>query len=175
MNFKGHITGGFVSGACLITAAFLMSSSAVPSHNLQSVSSIFGVTVFFSLFPDLDVGSIQQRWFYRAIFILLLYLGYQKYYELATLVAIIAITPILDHHRGWTHNYFSALLVPLLLIGIYGYMLAKDYPLHNWSFKHSCEYFKNHLWLVIASIVGWCTHLLLDSKLPMFKNDKKHY
>jgi membrane-bound metal-dependent hydrolase YbcI (DUF457 family) len=175
MNFKGHITGGFISGALLTTAAFVFSSSAGPHHNLLPLFPIFGVTVFFSLFPDLDVGSIQQRWFYRAIFILLLYLGYQKYYELATLVAIVAITPILDHHRGWTHNYFSALLVPLFLMGIYECILAKDYPFHNWSFKHIYEYLKDHLWLVIASIAGWYTHLLLDSKLPLLKNDRKHY
>lgn len=175
MNFRGHITGGFISGALLTTAAFVFSSSAGPQHNLQSVFSIFGVTVFFSLFPDLDVGSIQQRWFYRAIFVLLLYLGHQRYYELATLVAIIAITPILDHHRGWTHSYFSALLVPLVLMDIYEGILANDYPFHNWSFKHIHAYLKGHLWVVTASIVGWYTHLLLDSKLPMFKNDRKHY
>ncbi|MCF6157716.1 MAG: hypothetical protein E3K32_03895 [wastewater metagenome] len=174
MNFKGHITGGIVSGTILASATFLLKDFFGGADPLQSVLSIFGITVFFSLFPDVDIGSVLQRWFYRAIFIILLYLGYQKQYELATLIAIIALTPILHHHRGWTHSYIAAFFVPVSLACLYEYILIKDHQSYTWSTRQIYGYMQDHMWVIIACIFGWCTHLLLDSQIPFFKNDRGH-
>lgn len=175
MNFKGHITGGLISGTILATATFIGNGSSGLFDPLKSVFSVYGITVFFSLFPDVDISSIGQRWFYRAVFILLLYLGYQKYYEIATLASIIAITPILGHHRGWTHSYFPALLIPLLIASLYEYSLTKNHFFTGESLLRIYKHMRNHQWLITACIIGWYTHLFLDCQLPMFKNDKEHH
>ncbi|TLD43293.1 MAG: hypothetical protein JETT_0462 [Candidatus Jettenia ecosi] len=173
MNFKGHIIGGCISGIAITAVKLLSDGSLDFSSFPQEAALIFGITVFFSIFPDLDTESIPQRWFYRAVFLLLLYLGYKKHYGLATLLAIVAITPKIDHHRGWTHHYFSAVLLPLFLAGFYEYVLAKNQS-HDWPFYCMYERFIDRLWLVIACIIGWNTHLLLDSQLSLFKNNKRY-
>ncbi len=173
MNFKGHITGGIVTGAALTGSAILFSEPlGVPAPPLVLVQ-IFSITVFFSLFPDLDISSIPQRWFFRAIFIILLGLSYYEHYEEATLLALVAITPLLDHHRSWTHNIFSVLLFPVVMAGIYEYLLMKKQFFYQWSMDQLISHLHNHIWLVIACIVGWYTHLCLDS-LPKFKQSGHH-
>lgn len=162
MNFRGHVTGGIITGVALATSAVTLSEPLGIAAPPLVLGQIFAVTVFFSLFPDLDISSIPQRWFFRAIFILLLILGYYEYYEEATLVALVAITPLLDHHRSWTHNIFSVLVFPLIMACLYEYLLTKDQFFHNWSFEQVSTHLLNHIWLVVACIGGWYTHLFLD-------------
>ena len=176
MNFKGHITGGLITGSVL-TGGLALASSTLLAEPLTVVqlAQVFGVAVFFSLFPDLDISSIPQRWFFRAVFVGLLVLAYQEKYELAALLGIIAVTPVLDHHRGWTHSIFSALLIPIVLAALYEYVLSRDKWVYTWTVEGVWEHLNNYSWLVLACILGWFTHLLLDSKLKLFKNPRGHH
>lgn len=174
MNFTGHIAGGTVTAGALATGALVYGNTFGTNYTIEDSVRIFSVTLFFSLFPDLDVSSIPQRWFFRAIFVLLIILGYTGEYQLATLVAIIAITPILDHHHGWTHNLYSPILVPFFLILIYDIMLLKNNTLFNTPFYAFNKYFSNYFWFLISAGAGWYTHLFLDSKIPFFNNKRGH-
>lgn len=167
MNFKGHITGGATAGIFVVAAA---SAITQPSPIMQLY--LFLVTVFFSLFPDFDISSIPQRWFFRAIFALLIYLGFHGNYQLATMIAVLAITPVLSHHRGWTHSYWAALLTPIALAIFYEYMLAKPSSIDKLSFDKVQGHLATHAWFVIACISGWSTHLILDNKFPSLRNHK---
>ncbi len=168
MNFKGHLTGGMATGAILSVGAFVLSEPlGVPAPPLL-LGQIFLVTLFFSLFPDLDISSIPQRWFFRSIFVLLLILSYYQRFEEATLLALVAITPLLNSHRGWTHNFFSVLLFPVALAVLYEYLLTKEQFIQSFSMDRIVQHLANHHWLVIACIGGWYTHLLLDF-LPVKK------
>lgn len=176
MNFKGHITGGIIAGATLTVSAVALGEPLGLPAPPWVLAQIFAVTVFFSLFPDLDISSIPQRWFFRGIFVLLLVLGYYEYYEEATLLALVAITPLLDHHRSWTHHVLSALLFPVVLACLYEYLLTKNQFFQQWSFERIVFHLQTHLWLVIACIAGWYTHLFLDylqSQKLSFKRKKR--
>lgn len=182
MNFKGHVTGGIIVGTLLAASALALneplnnislggiplgdSTLGDPSLNMFAalilLGKIFAVTLFFSMFPDLDISSIPQRWFYRALFIILLVMAYKEFYEEATLLALISITPLLDHHRSWTHHFISALLFPVVLACLYEYLLTKAQFLDQWSFEVITNHLKQNIWLVVALIMGWYTHLFLD-------------
>ena len=76
MNHTGHILGGVIAGGvvCLIAKATgnvefgwntlneIMDSPLSPTQNNRTVLGLFLTTLFMSLFPDLDVHSVFQRW-----------------------------------------------------------------------------------------------------------------
>ena len=126
MNFRGHLTGGVAVGIGVVVVSSRL--DYIPSEDYRMWAGVCGTTIFFSLFPDLDTSSVPQRWFFRIVFAALLYLGWTERYELATLVGILSLLPLLDHHRGWTHWKISPLLVSVLLGAAYEYWRAK----HAW-------------------------------------------
>ncbi len=141
-----------MTGTALTVSAFVLSeASGIPAPPLL-LGQIFAVALFFSLFPDLDISSIPQRWFFRGIFVVLLILGYYERFEEATLLAIVAITPLLNNHRSWTHNFFSVLLFPVVIAGIYEYLLTKEkiFKVSQWIGSHS-------IWLTTVglSLPAW--------------------
>ena len=162
MNFKGHLTGGMVIGAGLAAGAYVFSEPLGVSTTPLLLGQIFAVALFFSLFPDLDISSIPQRWFFRSIFVILLILSYYQRFEEAALLALVAITPLLNSHRSWTHNIFTVLLFPVVIALIYEYLLTKELFFESFSINRIVEHLVNHRWLVLACIGGWYTHLLLD-------------
>jgi hypothetical protein len=170
LKFGGHTAGGIISATGVTSAYLIYAASGSEGVNIFPVLRIFLITFFFSLFPDLDVSSIPQRWFYRVIFLLLIFLGYLGEFEIATIVAVLAITPILDHHHGWTHNAYSPVIVPIFLILIYHIVLLKN-PI---SFELFGIFIKNYLWIFLACSLGWYTHLFLDMRLPFLKNSRNH-
>ncbi len=174
MNFTGHIAGGTITAGSLAAGALVYGNTIGTSYTIEDSIRIFSVTLFFSLFPDLDITSIPQRWFYRIIFLLLIILGYTGEFEIATLAAIIAITPILDHHHGWTHNLYSPVFVPLILIIIYDMILMKNNLIFSNPFSAIQLYTQKYFWFFISVMTGWYTHLFLDSKIPFFNNKRGH-
>lgn len=174
MNFKAHLSGGILIGTGVVGAAVANQHFGTGTETqLTTLVLCFGTAVGFALFPDLDISSIPQRWFYRLVMVSLLVLGYHQEFELATLLGIIAITPVLDHHRGWTHNPLAAIFFPLILVGIYEYLLVQERWFAEWTLEGSWELVLRYRWLVIACTLGWWTHLLLDSK-RLRRSPSKH-
>jgi hypothetical protein len=173
MSFKGHLIGGVLAGAGLATAASRLGH--LPGQGWEAWAWVFGTTVAFSLFPDLDTSSVPQRWFFRLVFAALLYLGWTEDYERATLVGLLAVLPLLDHHRGWTHWKLSPLLVPLALGAVFEYWRARHAWFSGFSWENVRQLLAGHLVYLVACVVGWYTHLLLDGHFVLFPADRNHH
>lgn len=119
---------------------------------------VFPVTLFFSLFPDLDTASIPQRWSYRVIVLSLLVLAYYGRCQEAVALAILAMLPLLDHHRGWTHQIWAPLFFPVVVIAVYNFVVLHTVPtVVQWD-----QQLYQHWKLIVGLILGWYTHLVLD-------------
>jgi hypothetical protein len=123
--------------------------------------------LFFSLFPDVDTDSVPRRWFYRGVLVVLLYLAWSGAWVEATLVSGLAMLPLVDHHRGWTHGRF----VPLLLAAsVCAGLLWWD----GWTPAGPVLLdilTPPRLSFVAAAAIGWYTHLLLDGLFRIFPHD----
>ena len=160
MNFRGHVVGGTVVG-------FSMSAMVIATSpaNVFAAGIAFLSTILMSLFPDLDVASVSQRWFYRVIFVLLIALYLTDQMEGFVILTFLSFLPLIDKHRGWTHSPF----VPMVLIGLVITALWNgERGILDWIHSQS-ELPDNHFipnWIIPSSILaGHFTHLLLDSRL----------
>jgi membrane-bound metal-dependent hydrolase YbcI (DUF457 family) len=164
VNFKGHIIGGSLVAASTCTIAYSYSNITCP----YTLISIFTATIFFSLFPDLDISSIPQRWFYRGVFILLITLLLKGAFATATICAIVAITPVMSHHRGWTHSFIMPFVAPIIIATLYelsathATKLYSSHGLIQLSIHNIRDHLATHKWLAISCCTGWLTHLILD-------------
>ena len=70
------------------------------------------VAVLFGLFPDIDTNSKGQDIFYGVAFLADILLIYDGRIMAAAFLGLLAMTPILSHHRGWTHSKPAMILVP---------------------------------------------------------------
>ena len=164
MNFKGHCIGGVIASGVVMMGFWRMGHHVGVSTNPELLAKAGVATLFFSLFPDLDVQSVPQKWFYRGLFCLFIYLAYLKKFKLVTLFAILGILPLLSHHRGWTHQLSSLIWFPCLLAVVYEYFLSQESFWYSFSLSHVLEYLKEYHWLIISTTVGWATHLFLDTR-----------
>jgi membrane-bound metal-dependent hydrolase YbcI (DUF457 family) len=173
MNFRGHVIGGVLAGVVVASAASHWGYIGPRDH--ITWAAVCCTTVFFSLFPDLDTSSVPQRWFFRLVFVGLVYLGWQERYELATLLGVLSILPLLDHHRGWTHWKISPLVVPVLLGAVYEYWHSRHAWGAGFSWTEVGKVLEEHVVFFAACIIGWYTHLFLDGRFKVFPTDRDHH
>ena len=173
MNFRGHLICGALVGVGMAEGA--VHFAYAERGDYATWGALFATTTFFSLFPDLDTASVPQRWFFRCVFALLLYLGWNEEYDLATLVAILSLLPLLDHHRGWTHWEVSPLIVSVLLGAAYEYWRARHAFLGDFSWENVQGLIRGHVVYLLACIVGWYTHLVLDGRFRIFPTEREHH
>jgi hypothetical protein len=193
MNFRGHVTGGFLAGATVCTAA--VASGYVPwdsdalEHFLDSplplegaiplLLGLFGVTVFMSLFPDLDTASVPQRWFYRIVFVLLGVSYFTGHHDLFAVVAFLSPLPLIHKHRGWTHWLITPWLIAMLLAAVHEYLRIKDSLFSGFQWEQVLELLQTYWLFVVACVIGHYMHLLLDSRsirwLPFIRNESDHH
>lgn len=173
MTFKGHLAGGILIGIAVASGASHL--GCVPPGDQRLWAGVCATAVFFSLFPDLDTSSVPQRWFFRVVFAALLYLGWSARYELGLVVAVLAMLPVVDHHRGWTHWKISPLIVPAFLGALYEYWhVRRTWPgASNWS--EVGPLLEGHLVFLAACVLGWYTHLLLDGCFRVFPVERGHH
>lgn len=156
-GYRGHIVGAVICTGAYIGAAALLSSNGIvqeAEHLLdgwQIPISLLVIGVLFGLWPDVDTNSVGQNIFFGLAFFTDIVLIAMGRFEAAAYLGLLAMTPIVGHHRGWTHSFWAMLLVPLPIVVV-------PY-LHN----------KNLLPLTVviygAAVVGYFSHLLLDGKV----------
>lgn len=167
MNFKAHCAGGAVVALSCSTVSYLTLEGA--SLDIGNHFFLFGVCFFMSLFPDLDTASIPQRWFYRLMVPIIIYLYYYKYFDLVFLSALFMAAPLLHRHRGWTHYKVTPFLMAFIFLWFYDsreqfYEIDKQYLLTN------------YILFIISVVLGHYTHLVLDSKaIKIFGNSSDHH
>lgn len=152
-NYKGHI-----GGAVIVSAAYIIGVSFLPVawinktggilSSWQMLAALFVVAMLFGLWPDVDTNSKAQDLFFGAAFVIDIILIAYGYLEAAAYLGLLAMTPIVGKHRGWTHNKLAMLVVPLpLLVGPYLYQSDNLVP---------------GLLFYGAAVAGYFSHLLLD-------------
>jgi membrane-bound metal-dependent hydrolase YbcI (DUF457 family) len=101
-----------------------------------------------SLFPDIDVKSKGQKYFYYVAFICLFVLAYQQHSQMFTCFSFLMITPMLVKHRGIFHSPRFVIALPLLVWVVVATLLP----------QRSSQLFVDTLFF----IVGALSHLWLD-------------
>lgn len=170
MRFRGHLVGGCVAGVALAEVA--VQSGNVSHYDFNAWGQLFALTLFFSLFPDLDTSSIPQRWFFRAVLACMLVLALFDRYRLAALLGVVALLPVIDHHRGWTHWRLSPLIIPTLLFLLFGF---RNVTQIDGSLPDGIQFVWGNMIYLVACVVGWYSHLLLDGYFKLFPTDRDHH
>ena len=152
-NYKGHLVGGLI-----FTGAYTAAISNAPVERLaeyaqlltdwQALTAVFVLGMLFALFPDVDTNSKGQDIFYWIIFPIDLLLIYSGQFQAAAYLGMIAILPILTHHRGWTHTKWAMLVVPLPIVLV--------------PYLYSDKVLAISLIYYGAAVVGYFSHLFLD-------------
>jgi membrane-bound metal-dependent hydrolase YbcI (DUF457 family) len=152
-GYKGHIAGGIAINTVYVAAVRLLPGEMLERWDIsltdwQLLIGLYVIAVLFALFPDVDTNSMGQNIFFGIAFLAIIVLIVAGKFEPAAYLGLLAMTPIIGKHRGWTHSKLAMFLVPSPILII-------PY-LHN-----------QHVWtlgLLIygAAAVGYFSHLLLD-------------
>lgn len=152
-NYRGHIAGGVAAGAAsiLVLSWLPVEQSAEAArllYNWQVFAAFFVLSVLFALFPDVDTNSKGQDVFIGLAFFVDALLILNGKYQAAAYLGLIAMLPIVSHHRGWTHSKWAMFVVPspLIILPI----------LYNEKLVIAAAVY------YIASVSGYFSHLLLD-------------
>lgn len=152
-NYKGHMVGGMLGAAVYAAAvSFLpierLAESAGLLRDWQVLAAVLVIGVLFGLFPDVDTNSKAQDIFFSIVFPLDILLIWQGYLQAAAYLGLIAMLPIVGHHRGWTHQKWAAFVIPLPILLI-------PFMYNNQILPVSAVYYG-------AAVTGYLSHLLLD-------------
>jgi uncharacterized metal-binding protein len=121
-GYKGHLVGGVITFG--IVFACMYTSQVTTATALEWL----GFTLAGSLFPDIDIKSKGQKYFYWIFLALFLWLIYQKMHRLLAATSVVAIAPMLARHRGLFHKTWFVVGAPFLVcavVGIYVPLVAK--------------------------------------------------
>ncbi len=155
-GYKGHLIGG--AGLCALYTGLLalaplpiLAQTAGLLSNWQLVVGLFIVALLFSLWPDVDTNSKGQDIFFGIAFVTDILLIWQGYLEAAAYLGLLAMTPIVGKHRGWTHSRIAMFLVPLPIVIV------------PWMYRSSVAI--TVILFYGAAVVGYFSHLLLDGRI----------
>ncbi len=152
-NYKGHVVGGLVAGTAVSAGYYLlpgrgMPDSAVLAGDWQLLVAVYVVAVLFALWPDVDTNSKAQDIFFGIAFVADVLLIIFGYFAAAAILGLLAMTPIVGTHRGWTHSRIAMFLVPLPIVLV--------------SYLASAQVGETSLLIYGAAVAGYFSHLLLD-------------
>ena len=112
-GYKGHLVGGaavYVLSLCCIIGV------VKPSLLMASEWLIF--TLAGALFPDVDIKSKGQKYFYFVVLFFFIAFAAQQKFEMLACCSFIVMVPMLVRHRGIFHNPLFVIAVPLCVWGI---------------------------------------------------------
>lgn len=145
-------------GAAAAGAAYVAILTAAPGaaerhtagllDEWQLLIGLFVITILFGLWPDVDTNSKGQNIFFGLAFAADILLIMSGRLEAAAYLGLMAMTPILGKHRGWTHSKLAMLLVPL--------------PIAVVPYIYRPSVLTPALLLYGAAVTGYFSHLLLD-------------
>lgn len=152
-NYRGHIGGAvavcaaYVVGVGLLPVEWSIKTGDILS-SWQMLAALFIVAILFGLWPDVDTNSKAQDIFFGLAFIADIALIIVGRLEAAAYLGLLAMTPIVGKHRGWTHNKLAMLIVPLPIV-LVPYLYQSDNLVPSLLFYG-------------AAVAGYFSHLLLD-------------
>ncbi|KER10979.1 MAG: hypothetical protein HY22_01015 [[Candidatus Thermochlorobacteriaceae] bacterium GBChlB] len=149
-SYKGHLFGGvlfFIPFAFLY--AVLFGDGKLPLLQfIFHTAILFGITLLFALFPDIDTKSKGQKIFYLIFIAVDLALIFTNHLREAAFLGLFAMLPLISTHRGWTHSFWAAFVIPLpfLLIPMW---LAESKTLVGLPYY-------------LAAVTGYLSHRFMD-------------
>lgn len=152
-NYKGHIVGGMAAGTVTASVYYAVAGgglpdSAVLAEDWQLLIGLLVISVLFALWPDVDTNSKAQNFFFGLAFITDALLIINGFFAAAAILGLLAMTPIVGKHRGWTHSKWAMLLVPSPIILI--------------PYLNSEQIGETGLLIYGAAVAGYFSHLLFD-------------
>lgn len=158
-NYKGHI-----AGAVAVTSVYVVGMSFLPGNLLEKTGGILSdwqllagmyvVAMLMGLWPDIDTNSKGQDIFFSIAFLFDVLLISQGYLEAAAYLGLLAMTPIIGRHRGWTHSKWAMLLVPM--------------PIVVFPYLYNSNILATYLIFYGAAVAGYFSHLLLDGRITRY-------
>jgi membrane-bound metal-dependent hydrolase YbcI (DUF457 family) len=109
-NYKGHLVGGLIAYGLLFFGLF---AACKPSLLVAGEWLVF--TLAGALFPDVDIKSKGQKYFYFVILLFLIILVTQQRFEMLACCSFVMISPMLVNHRGIFHNPWFLIAVPITM------------------------------------------------------------
>jgi len=171
-GYKTHLCGGifsFVILLALLTSPYTFSSAV----NLPTTQIILYLLCACagSLFPDIDIKSKGQWYFYCFFAILLCIVIWQHDWYTLSWASVVGLMPLLVHHRGITHQVWFILSAPCSVL-LYIHYRAPVYLDTAWL---------GYLFFVAGAL----SHVVLDFGIrnflrrglfgwPKIKRRKKH-
>ncbi len=158
-GWKGHIAGGVVVNTAYLAAVELAPGNILERWHIslqdwQLIIGLYVVAILFGLFPDVDTNSKGQNIFFGVAFIAEILLIVTGKFEPAAYLGLLAMTPIIGKHRGWTHSKLAMILVPLPIIVV--------------PYLHNHHFWTLGLLIYGAAVAGYFSHLLLDGLIVPF-------
>jgi hypothetical protein len=141
-GYKGHLAGGCVAYGLVLGLLYGYCASS-----LVAMRWLF-CTLAGSLFPDIDVKSKGQKYFYWVILGFFLLLIIERKFKVLAVSSIVSVFPMLVKHRGIFHKTWFVVLAPLTIWALIGSFLP--------------EYSYILFFDVLFFIVGALSHLWLD-------------
>jgi len=140
-GYKGHLVGGAIAyGITLIVMYPYCSSVFIAAQWL-------GCTLAGSLFPDIDIKSKGQKYFYWGIALVFGILIAMQQFKLLAACSICSVLPMLVNHRGLFHRVWFIIAVPF---GCW-VIISSYYPLYTQSLFFYAMFFTigafSHVWL----------------------------
>lgn len=175
MLYRAHLVTGLSLGVALAAGA---GTTGLLTHP-EDLAAVVGLTAVFALLPDLDTASIVQRWFYRSMLCVLLWLMGTGRTEHAAFLGTVSLVPLVHRHRGWMHAWWAAVVVPLVAMLLWdGYWIAMGPQgsslgdtlaglgaevMARWSQTRG-----ERLPYVAAMVGGYALHLAIDFQAPVW-------
>ncbi len=144
-GYKGHLFGGAAFYGCILFIAF-------QCGYYFSTFTIFrwlGFTLAGSLFPDIDTKSKGQKWLYRLLFVVLIFLLLLQRFDVFVGLSLLACLPLLVNHRGILHNIWFVIVLTAAIV----FFIINICKISNYN-NIVCDAF--------FFIIGVASHLWLD-------------
>ena len=154
-NYKGHLFGGVV--AYILLLLFFVSKNV----SLFTVIEWLFFSIAGALFPDIDVKSKGQKYFYYGILIFFLFLVVKNKLEILCCCSFLVITPMLVRHRGLFHQLWFIIAFPLFILCLVSYIVPRMF----YSLFIDTLFF----------IAGAISHIWLDVGLVRMLKPKKKW
>ncbi len=122
-KYKTHLFIGFITYLIMILALKL--NIFGKSHTfLYLAACLLG-----SLFPDIDTKSMIQKILYFVLFLVMGIAIFAQNWQIAAILGVVSLIPIISNHRGITHRIWFIIVVPLVIpIVIFHYNPQLIYP-----------------------------------------------
>ena len=147
-GYKGHLVGGVVSYGCLFLLVYNQHTDCA------TALSWFAMCCAGALFPDIDIKSKGQKYFYWVLLGLLVWsivrcktVNTPSRFNVVASLAILSCLPMLIRHRGITHE-------PLFIIACAAgcwYFISSLYPSYTEILFFHALFFTvgalSHIWL----------------------------